>query len=173
MRLRKTTGELWDQWSLMRIRETNGDQWGLTRLRETNGESWGSERLLECHDTNGESWDSETNGDSWESEITGNWWDQWRLMSLRETTGSSSLSESQESLVVSIILMSPHWSALVSDYHEVPRLRETTGYSWDSERLMETKWYSWDSERPMETHEAQRDYRRIMRPMGTHENQRD
>ena len=33
---------------------------------------------------------------------------------------SSSLSESQESLVVSTSLMSPHWSALFSDYHEAP-----------------------------------------------------
>ena len=30
------------------------------------------------------------------------------------------VSESQESLVVSIILMIPHWSALVSLTHEAP-----------------------------------------------------
>ena len=50
-------------------------------------------------------------------------------MILRETTGSSSLSESQESLVVSISLMSPHWSALVSVYAEVPLV------SWVSSSL--------------------------------------
>ena len=33
---------------------------------------------------------------------------------------SISLSESQESLVVSTSLMNPHWSALVSDYNEAP-----------------------------------------------------
>ena len=110
----------YEQWGLMKFRETNGDQWGLMRLRETNethrdlwshirpmgtqsgdsGYSWDSDRPMERGSERMENY--ETNGDSWESETNGDQWglmrlrDQWRLMKLRETNENNEDSRDSE-----------------------------------------------------------------------------
>ena len=120
---------------LMRLRETNADSWdsgrllGILETHETHREYWGLMRpsdywgLLRLIETVGDSWDPVTTGDSWDS---------WRPLGSHESQRNyctvvslnltppheslvflwvpwvpSSLSESHESPLVSLSLMSP------------------------------------------------------------------
>ena len=149
----ETTGELWDQWGLMRITQTNGDQCGLMRLRD----QWRilrlrantgfmrpmgiheSQRLLDTWvqlglmrlslvATNGDSGDSE-----WPMENHETHSDYWRLMrpmGTHETQRPKGTHENQRD----------YW------------IHESNRNSWDSERLMETNGDSGDSEWPIGNH---------------------
>ena len=143
MSLRETTGDSWDHWGLIRFRdywrpmgtiETQRDYWRLMRLIETTRDSWDSERLLDpvvslrllsLH------WSHELPviSDSHESPLVSESHDS-PLVSWH----SSSIYESNESPVVSLSLMNPHCSPLVSP------------------SLMSLRWSLWVSWVPIDLH---------------------
>ena len=155
MRLIETTRDSWDSERLLDTQETQRDQWRLMI----------SEQMLESHETNGHSSDSEklmeTNGDTWESER-----EKWGIIRLRETKWRPmGTHETQRDYWRHHETQRDYWILMRLKYSETQRIGnswepETMVDSWDQWRLMrlrETTGDTWDSERLLDTHETQRD----------------
>ena len=140
MRLRETNGDSWDSGSLLGTHETHEihrDFWGLMRIIETHKYSWESKRLMEAHETQ-KDYCGIMSRDPWDSgrimetpETQEDYLGLRRLMGLVENSRDS-------------------WDfdycglMRIIDSLGLMRLRETNGYSWDSERLLGTHVNHWD-----------------------------